>query len=58
VYETFGPSRLMCGSDYPFHLRAESYEDGIALIRDHLTFLTDSDKDWILRRTAEELFYR
>jgi predicted TIM-barrel fold metal-dependent hydrolase len=57
VYEAFGPERLMWGSDCPFHLRAESYDDGIAPIRDHFTFLSDSDRDWILRRTAEELFF-
>ena len=57
VYEAFGPERLMWGSDCPYHLRAEKYDDGIALIRDHLAFLSTSDKEWILRRTAEQLFF-
>jgi predicted TIM-barrel fold metal-dependent hydrolase len=57
VYEAFGPERLMWGSDCPYHLRSEKYDDGIALIRDHLPFLSASDKEWVLRRTAEQLFF-
>ncbi len=57
VYEAFGPKRLMWGSDCPFQLTNETYEDSISLVRDRLDFLSSDDKDWILRRTAEELFF-
>jgi predicted TIM-barrel fold metal-dependent hydrolase len=57
VYEAFGPHRLMWGSDCPFQTVKESYEDSISLIRDRLDFVTLEDKEWILRRTAEELFF-
>jgi len=57
VYDAFGPQRLMWASDCPFQTLAESYEDSISLIRDRLDFLSSTDKDWILRRTAEEFFF-
>ncbi len=57
VHEAFGPRRMIWGSDCPFQTVKESYEDSISLIRDRLDFLSRDDKDWILRRTAEELFF-
>jgi predicted TIM-barrel fold metal-dependent hydrolase len=57
VYYAFGPKRLMWGSDWPFQVAQETYEDSISLIRDHLNFLSCEDKDWILRKTAEATFF-
>ncbi|MGA7765290.1 MAG: amidohydrolase family protein [Candidatus Sulfotelmatobacter sp.] len=57
VYEAFGPRRLMWGSDCPFQVAQETYEDSISLIRDRLDFISIEDKEWILGRTAEELFF-
>ena len=57
VYDSFGPKRMMWASDCPFQLDKESYEDSISLVRDRLEFLTPGDKNWILRGTAEELFF-
>lgn len=58
VYEAFGPKRLMWGSDCPWQLTNETYEDSISLVRDRLDFLSREDKEWILRRTTEEFFFR
>ncbi len=58
LYSVFGPSRLMWASDSPFQLAGETYRDSITLIRDRLPFLTSADKDQILRRTAESLFFQ
>lgn len=58
LYEAFGPQRLMWASDCPFQLEHETYEDSISLVRDRLPFLSADDKDWLLRRTAEETFFR
>jgi predicted TIM-barrel fold metal-dependent hydrolase len=55
--EEFGPKRLMWASDCPFQIADETYEDSISLIRDGLDFLSADDKEWILRRTAEESFF-
>lgn len=58
VHEAFGARRLMWASDSPFQTMKESYEDSIGLVRDRLEFLTAEDKEWMLRRTAEEFFWR
>ena len=58
VYEAFGPQRLMWASDCPFQVMSENYEDSISLVRDRLDFLSADDKEWMLRRTAEEVFFR
>ena len=56
--DTFGPQRLMWATDCPFQLRpGHTYADSIALIRDRLDFLSATDRDWILRRTAEKVFF-
>jgi predicted TIM-barrel fold metal-dependent hydrolase len=57
IYEAFGAKRLIWGSDCPFQVVHETYEDGISVIRDRLRFLSAEDKEWILGRTAEELFF-
>ncbi len=57
VYDAFGPQRLMWGSDWPFQVIEETYDDSIALIRDHLDFLSHDDKTWLLRKTAESTFF-
>jgi predicted TIM-barrel fold metal-dependent hydrolase len=58
VHEAYGARRLMWASDCPFHTLKEPYEDSIALVRNRLDFLTREDREWILRRTAEEFFWR
>lgn len=57
VHRAFGAQRLMWGSDCPFQVDGETYEDSISLIRDRLDFLSIEDKEWILRRTAEKSFF-
>jgi predicted TIM-barrel fold metal-dependent hydrolase len=57
VYDAFGPERMMWGSDSPFQVTKESYEDSISLVRDRLDFLTDSDREHMLVKTAERVFF-
>lgn len=58
LVDAFGPSRLMWGSDCPYQVEAgHDYEPSVALIRDRLSFLSDEDKQWLLRKTAEKLFF-
>lgn len=57
LYDAFGPERLLWATDCPFQVVEHSYGDSIALIRDRLGFLSDSDRDWMLRGTAERLFF-
>jgi predicted TIM-barrel fold metal-dependent hydrolase len=58
VVQAFGAKRCMWESDCPFQVVSQKYVDSIALVRDRLDFLTAEDKDWLLRRSAEELLFR
>lgn len=56
--DTFGPERLMWGSDCPFQVQdGHSYAGSIALIRDRIDFLSDTEKQSLLRNTAEKIFF-
>ncbi|MCA9433767.1 MAG: amidohydrolase [Candidatus Omnitrophica bacterium] len=57
VVEAFTPDRCMWETDCPFQVVNGTYEDSLALIRDHADFLSQSDKDKILRGTAERIFF-
>lgn len=59
-YETFGPTRLMWGSNAPYQVARDdnTYKAALDLFHDHIDFLSPQDKDWILRRTAEETFFK
>jgi len=58
VRDAFGANRLMWASDAPFQVDpGHNYHDSIALIRDRLDFLTADDKVWMLRGTAEQVFF-
>lgn len=59
VVEAFSPRRCMWESDCPFQVQGKhTYRDSIDLVRRRLKFLSDDHKDWLLRRTAEEFFFR
>lgn len=56
--DSYGAERLMWASDSPYQVQPpHTYAASIALIRDRLAFLTAADKEWMLRRTAEKLFF-
>ncbi len=56
--DTFGAKRLMWATDCPFQVqKGHTYADSIALIRDRLDFLRADDKAWMLRQTAEKVFF-
>jgi predicted TIM-barrel fold metal-dependent hydrolase len=57
VYDAFGPERLMWATDCPFQIVEHSYQQSIDLIRHGLDFLTAADKEWLLRKTAEAVFF-
>lgn len=57
VWEAFGADRLMWASDCPYQVQDETYEDGLALVRDRLEFLAEDDRAAILAHTAERVFF-
>jgi len=59
VRDAYGASRLMWGSDSPFQVEnGNTYAGSIELVRDRLDYLTSDDLKWMLRRTAEEVFFK
>jgi predicted TIM-barrel fold metal-dependent hydrolase len=58
LVDAYGPQRLMWGSDSPFQLLAgHSYAGSVSLIRERLDFLQPGDREWILGKTAERMFF-
>ena len=58
LLDSFGPSRLMWASDAPYQLDAgNTYAASLALVREKLDFLSAGDRDWLLRKTAEKVFF-
>ena len=55
----YGAERLMWASDCPYQVQeGHNYADSIALVRDRLDFLTEDQKEWMLRKTAEKVFFQ
>lgn len=58
LLDRFGPQRLMWASDAPYQVQGvNTYKDSISLIRDRIDFLTKSDKEWLLAKSAEKVFF-
>lgn len=56
--DAFGADRLMWASDCPYQVvDGHSYAASISLIRDRLDFLSEDERDWMLRGTAERVFF-
>jgi predicted TIM-barrel fold metal-dependent hydrolase len=52
LYEAFGASRLLWGTGYPGAHRQLPLDKELEIITQHLPFLLEDDKQWILGRTA------
>jgi predicted TIM-barrel fold metal-dependent hydrolase len=58
VLDAFGVERAMWASDSPYQIDGENtYGSSISLIRDRLDFLSESDRRWLLKSTAEKVYY-
>ena len=56
--DAFGPERTMWASDSPYQVQGEhTYAASIALVRDRLDFLSAGDKNWLLTKTAERIYF-
>jgi predicted TIM-barrel fold metal-dependent hydrolase len=56
LYDTFGPRRLMWGTDWPLVEAHCGYGKALAMVRDEMTFLNEEDKSWMLGRTVEQVW--
>jgi len=58
LLDAFGPQRLMWASDCPYQIQGgNNYRASITLIRDRLDGISESDKQWLLAKTAEKVFF-
>ena len=58
VLDAFGPERLMWASDSPYQVvKGHTYAASIALVRDRLDFLSPDDRQWLLQKTAQRVFF-
>ncbi len=58
LFDAFGPHRLMWASDSPYQLQGvNNYQASISLVRERLKFLSNDDRQWLLRKTAEKFFF-
>jgi hypothetical protein len=48
----------MWATDCPFQVQnGHTYRDSIELVRSRLGFLSSDDRAWLLRKTAERVFF-
>ena len=58
LIEAYGPQRLMWASDCPYQVEnGHTYKGSIELIRDRLDGISAADREWLLRKTAERIFF-
>jgi len=57
MHAAFGAKRLMWASDCPYAVDNETYRDSLTLVRDGCAWLSEEDRNWMLRGTAEKVFY-
>jgi L-fuconolactonase len=56
VINSFGPRRMMWGSDYPPVSGREGYRNALEGIAQHPALKNPDDRNWVMGRTAQELF--
>jgi len=52
----FGAERLMWGTDWPVSLKELTYAQAVGLYRDHLGWMTEGEREWVLRKTVERVW--
>tara|TARA_B100000029_G_scaffold501331_1_gene574527 strand:- start:469 stop:1299 length:831 start_codon:yes stop_codon:yes gene_type:complete len=58
MLDAYGRRRLMWASDAPFQVvEGHTYKASIDLIKSGLDFLDNDDREWLLRKTAERVFF-
>ena len=57
VLETFGPKRLMFGSDWPVCLVATSYKKWVEIVKSQISGLSNDEQNLILHKNAIEVYH-
>jgi L-fuconolactonase len=56
LHASFGPHRLMWGTDWPVSKRHAEYAQTLRLVREDMKFLNEDDKSWMLSKTVERVW--
>jgi predicted TIM-barrel fold metal-dependent hydrolase len=56
VYQAFGPKRIMWSTDWPVCLGHTTYARTLAVVRDEMPFIAAEDREWVLGKTALQLW--
>lgn len=56
VLESFGPSRILFGSDWPVCLLAASYKQTLLLVEEHIQKLSAAEQELIMGKTALKFY--
>ncbi|MBI2506028.1 MAG: amidohydrolase [Candidatus Latescibacteria bacterium] len=56
VYQSFGPQRIMWGTDWPMCLAKAPYTQPLSVVRDEMKFIAPQDLEWVLGKTALKLW--
>ena len=56
IYDAFGPQRLMWGTNFPGVERETRYGPALEMFQEHIDWLTEEDKRWVLGETAMGLY--
>ena len=56
LYDTFGPRRLMAGTDWPLVEKYCTYAQAIDIARNKISFFNAEDKRWICGLTAQQVW--
>ena len=58
LLDAFGVERLMWASDAPYQInKHNSYAASIDFVKNDLKFLSDGDRQWLMQKTAEKVFF-
>jgi L-fuconolactonase len=56
LYDTFGPRRLMWGTDWPIIENVAKYDQALTVVREDMKFLNADDTSWMLSKTIEQVW--
>ena len=56
VFQIYGTHRVIWGSDWPFSLSTMTYDQSISYVLNEMKFLTQEDCEWILGKTALQIW--
>lgn len=56
IFDSFGPTRLMIGSDWPVCTLASDYKETIQIIIDYIALNSETDRELIMGGNAEKIY--